>query len=352
MDLSLAAVIPELVSNPILLIILALSIGTIVVNGATDAPNAIATCVSTRSMSPRKAILMAAIFNFFGVFIMTFFSTAVAHTIFTMVDFGGDNQAALIALMSAMVAIIVWGIITWVFGIPTSQSHSLVAGLTGAAIALQGGLGGINFGEWVKVLYGLVVSMGMGFGLGWGLTKLLGFMCRGLDYRKSQKPFGRLQDISAAILAFMHGAQDGQKFMSIAILGTMLSLGGDVNSGDISFPLWIMILCSVSMGLGTAIGGKKIIKSVGMDMVKLEKWQGFSATISASVAIFISTVSGLPISTTHTKTTAIMGVGSAKRLRAVKWGLARDMVLAWVLTFPGCGLIAFALTFFFSAILG
>ncbi len=351
MDLSLAAVLPEILSNPILIVILVLAIGTIVVNGATDAPNAIATCVATRSMSPGRAIIMAALFNFLGVFIMTFFSTAVAHTVLSMVDFGGDSRVALIALMAAMVAVIVWGVVAWVFGLPTSQSHSLVAGITGAAIALQGGLGGVNFGEWVKVLYGLVVSIGIGFGLGWLLTKAIGWLCRGVDHRSSQPVFGKLQDIAAAVLAFMHGAQDGQKFMSVALLGIILAVGGDSSQG-MDFPLWIMILCSLSMGLGTAIGGKKIIKSVGMDMVKLEKWQGFSATAAASVAIYVSTISGLPISTTHTKTTAIMGVGSAKRLRAVKWGLAKDMIWVWVLTFPGCGLIAFLLTFLFSAMLG
>ncbi len=348
--MDLASVLPAIFSDPILLVIIGLSIGTIVINGATDAPNAIATCVATRSMTPGKAIIMAAIFNFFGVFIMTMFSTAVANTILGMVDFGGDSKAALIALMSAMVAVIVWGAAAWLFGLPTSQSHSLIAGLTGAAIAIQGGLGGINWDEWVKVIYGLFVSIGIGFALGWVITKFLGLVCRNIDFRRSQKPFGKLQDISAAILAFMHGAQDGQKFMTVCVMGVALAVGANTDS-ELDFPLWVMILCAASMGLGTAIGGKKIIKSVGMDMVHLEKWQGFSATIAASIAIFISTVTGLPISTTHTKTTAIMGVGSAKRLRAVKWSLAADMIWTWILTFPGCGIIAYILTFVFSALL-
>lgn len=342
MDLSFIAVLPQMLSNPVLIVIIVLSIGVIIVNGATDAPNAIATCVATRSMSPNRAIIMAAVFNFFGVSLMTFVSTAVANTIFKMVNFGGNNQAALIALAAAMIAIIVWGAAAWYFGIPTSQSHSLVAGLTGAAIALQNGLGGIVGSEWIKVVYGLVVSAGLGFGLGWAFTKAIGWLCRNVDHRHAQGPFGKLQDIAAAILAFMHGAQDGQKFMSVCMLGVILACGGD-QSTTLEFPLWVMILCSLSMSLGTAIGGKKIIKSVGMDMVKLEKWQGFSATFAASVCIFISTITGLPISTTHTKTTAIMGVGTAKRMSAVNWGAAKSMLWTWILTFPGCGAIGYLL---------
>lgn len=350
MDFGFFSVLPDLLSNPVLLLIMVLSVSVIVVNGATDAPNAIATCVATRSMSPNRAILMAATFNFLGMAVMTLFSTAVANTIFKMVDFGGDSQVALIALAAAMVAIVVWGIATWLFGIPTSESHALIAGLTGAAIALQGGLSGVNGGEWIKVVYGLVFSVTIGFGLGWAFTKLIGVLCRNMDYRSSQAPFGKLQDAAAALLAFLHGAQDGQKFMSICMLGIVLAAGGNQAEG-VSFPLWLIILCSVSMGLGTAIGGKKIIKTVGMDMVKLEKWQGFSATFAASVAIFISTVTGLPVSTTHTKTTAIMGVGTAKRASAVNWTAAKNMAWAWVLTFPGCGLISYIFAKIFFALM-
>ncbi|NTU89753.1 MAG: inorganic phosphate transporter [Actinobacteria bacterium] len=347
-DLSLTAVLPQLLSNPVLLIIFILSIGIIVLNGAHDASNAIATCVATRSMSPGLAIGMAAIFNFLGVVLMTSISTAVAKTIFKMVNFSGNNEMALIALAAAMVAIVIWGVGTWMLGIPSSQSHALVAGLTGAAIALQGGLSGVNQHEWVKVIYGLVFSTGLGFLSGWALTKLIAALCRNIDYRKAETPFARLQDIAAAVLAFMHGAQDGQKFMTVLVLGVILAMGYDQNS-TLQFPMWIMILSAASMSAGTAIGGKKIIKTVGMDMVKLEKWQGFSATAAASVCIYISTITGLPISTTHTKTTAIMGVGTAKRASAVNWSAAKDMIWAWVFTFPGCGIIGFVLAKVFMA---
>ena len=350
MDLSLANVLPELASNPILIVTIILSMGVCMVNGATDAPNSIATAISTRSISPKKAIIMAVTGDFLGITLMTFVSTAVADTIFNMVDFQGDSHQALVALLAAMVAIIVWGGSAWLLSIPSSQSHSLIAGLTGAAIALQSGFGGVNWAVWMKVIYGLVVSMGLGFGLGWLFTKVLGRLCKNVDYRRAQRPFRALQVATAGMLAFMHGAQDGQKFMAICVLGVVLAMGGQQTTG-VTIPLWIMILCAVSMGIGTAFGGSRIIKSVGMDMVKLERWQGFATSLSSTLSIFISTITGLPISTTHTNTTAVMGVGTAKRLSAVKWGMARDMVWTWILTFPGCGLIAFVLTYVFELFL-
>ncbi len=342
MDISFAAVFPAILSNPALLVVILLGIGTLLMNGAHDASNAIATCVATRSMKPLHALIMAAACNFLGIYLTTFLSTAVAKTIFNMVNFNGNNQMALIALAAAMVAIVLWGAVTWYFGLPTSQSHALIAGLTGAAIALQNGLGGVNGAEWMKVIWGLIAASVLGFFFGWGFTKLIGRLCRNVDHRSSQRVFGRLQDIAAALLAFLHGAQDGQKFMSIFILGVILAMGYDQTSIP-EFPFWIVLICSVAMCAGTAIGGKKIIKSVGMNVVKLEKWQGFSATFAASICILIANQTGLPISTTHTKTTAIMGVGTAKCTKAVNWSAAKNMIWTWVFTFPGCGLIGFGL---------
>ena len=261
-------------------------------------------------------------------------------------DFGGDNHAALVALAAAMVAIIVWGVAAWYFGIPTSQSHSLIAGITGAAIALQGGLGGVNGGEWMKVVYGLVISTVLGFGTGWLFTRLIKKACRRAERSKANSFFKWAQIVSGAGVAVLHGAQDGQKFLSLCMLGIMLAMSGQ-SGGDVSFPFWLIIMVSAVMALGTAVGGKKIIKSVGMNMVKMEQYQGFAACLSACFCIGLATFTGLPVSTTHTKTTAIMGVGAEKSLRNVKWGLAGRMVGTWVLTFPGCGLLAFAFTHLF-----
>ena len=346
MTIEWATFIAELASNPVLVAVTLLNIGVIVVNGATDAPNAIATVVSTRAMKPKLAILMAAVCNFLGLLLVSLVTSAVAHTIFNMVDFGGNSQQALIALTAAMIAIIVWGAAAWWFGIPTSQSHSLIAGLTGAAIALQGGFGAINGGEWMKVVYGILLSTLLGFFLGWANSKIVGRVCRNMDRKRTTKVFRWAQVASGAGVAFMHGAQDGQKFMSIFVLAITLATG--VGQADqMVLPIWLMFFCALNMGIGTAVGGERIIKSVGLDMVKLEPFQGFAASAATFFCLMLSTFAGLPVSTTHTNTTAIMGVGAAKRKSAVKWGIAVDMVTTWVLTFPGCGLLGFAFAHLF-----
>jgi len=328
--------------NPFLILVMALVLGTIFVNGATDAANAIAESVGTRSIGVDAAIVMSVVCNFVGLVAMTMVSTAVADTISGMVDFGGDTHAALVALAAATVGIVAWGLGAWAFGIPTSESHALIAGLTGAAIAVQGGLDGVNGAEWMKVIYGLLLSTVLGFVAGWGITKLIQLLCRNVNRRRADRTFGILQVVGSAFVALMHGAQDGQKFMSTAMLAVALSVGKTAQDMG-GFPLWIEILCAGCMAVGTAVGGKKIIKKVGMEMVELERYQGFAASISATVSLLIASFTGLPVSTTHTKTAAIMGAGTAKTWRSVSWGVAREMAYAWIFTFPGCGLIGFVL---------
>lgn len=349
MDLSLSYFWSQMTQNPLLFLAVALTLGVILVNGWTDAPNAIATCVVTRCMSARAAIIMAAIFNFLGVYVMTILSPKVAQTITKMVDFGTDPDQAVIALSAAMFAIVTWASAAFVFGIPTSESHALIAGLTGSAIALHGSLDGVNGGEWVKVLYGIVISVTLGFGLGWLVCKLTTLGFKNVERRKTEPVFKYAQIAGAAYSAFMHGAQDGQKFMGIIILCLFMSQGQSIPQ-NMEPATWIMVLCAVIMGLGTAIGGKKIIKSVGMDMVKLEKYQGFSADLAASSSLLLCSLLSLPVSTTHAKTTAIMGVGAVKSVKAINLGVVKEMCLTWVLTFPGCGLIGFLMTKLFVAI--
>lgn len=349
MDVSLSHFLQQMAGSPVLLITVVLTLGVIFVNGWTDAPNAIATCISTRCMRVRPAILLSAGFNFLGVLVMTHINSSVASTISNMVDFGGNTQEALIALCAALFSIVVYSVGASYFGIPTSESHSLIAGLTGAAIAIHNGLSGVNGAEWVKVLYGLVMSLLLGFGSGWLICKLLTIVCAGLDRRRANGFFRYAQIFGAAAMSFMHGAQDGQKFIGVLFLGVAFCNGMSSVSGVV-IPVWLMVLCSTVMGLGTSVGGEKIIKSVGMDMVKLEKYQGFSADLSAAVCLLISSVFGIPVSTTHTKTSAIMGVGAVKRLSAINFGVVKDMMLTWVFTFPGCGLISFAMAKLFMAI--
>jgi PiT family inorganic phosphate transporter len=327
-------------TNPVFCVTTVLTLGVILVNGWTDAPNAIATCVSTRSMEVRKAILMAAVFNFFGVLLMTAVNATVAHTIYRMVDFGGEARVALVALCAAMFAIVLWATAAWRFGIPTSESHALIAGLSGAAIALQDGFAGINASEWIKVIYGLVLSTALGFVAGYFAVKGIESAFYHADRAYTFGLFKNAQVTAAAGMAFMHGAQDGQKFMGVFLLGMFLA-DGRADAGAFVVPVWLMVLCSLVMALGTSIGGYRIIKSVGMDMVKLEKHQGFAADLAAVFCLLLASIWGLPVSTTHTKTTAIMGVGAARRLSCVNWKIVGEMILTWVLTFPGCGLIGY-----------
>jgi len=352
-DFDFGTFLTLLVQEPMMTVVVILNLVIIVVNGATDAPNAISTVVSTRSMKPRHAILMAASCNFIGLIVISMFNTAVADTIFNMVDFGGDSHTALVAVLAAMVAIIVWGVAAWWFGLPASQSHSLIAGLTGAAIALQGGIAGVNGAEWAKVIYGILLSTFMGFGLGWLGAKGIQAGLTQAGRRQVDKGFRYAQIATSAAAAFMHGAQDGQKFLSILVLAIALSLGNDVSgAADLSgMPVWLMLMVAIFMGSGTAIGGERIIKNVGMNITKLEPYQGCAASASSVLCLITATFTGMPVSTTHANTTAIMGVGAARRARAVKWSLAWDMVLTWIFTFPCCGLMGWLFAEIFFMIL-
>lgn len=349
MEITFTSFLAQLFTNPALLVITVLTLGVILVNGWTDAPNAIATCVSTRSLTPKRAIMMAAVFNFLGVFVMTMFNATVVQTIYNMVDFGNNSEQALIALAAAMVSIVVWAVAAWYFGIPTSESHALIAGISGAAIAIQKGFSGINGGEWIKVIYGLAISTILGFTFGFIVTKIIRKLFKYADRQKATKFFKRTQVVGGAAMAFMHGAQDGQKFMGIFLLGVCLA-NGNAAVTSFAIPMWLIILCSVVMTLGTSIGGYKIIKTVGLGMVKMEPYEGSAADIAGAICLFLSSTLGIPVSTTHTKTTAIMGVGSAKRLSNVNWGIVKEMILAWVLTFPGCGLLGILSTYLFMKI--
>jgi len=351
----------------LLLVVVVLLLGVIFVNGWTDAPNAIATAVSTRVMTPSTAVKMAVVLNFLGTLIMCIISTSVAETVSGMVkiaSYPANDQ--LVMLAASSFAIVIWATAAWYFGIPTSESHALIAGVTGGAIALYKFDKGVNLGEignalktingsaWSKILIGLVVSSLLCFIVGYYITKLIEVIFRRVRRTTTNRIFNAGEAIAAGAMAFMHGAQDGQKFMAIILLALSISpltstwITGTNGSYDI--PLWLIVICSLTMSIGTSVGGYKIIKAVGMDMVKLEKYQGFAADMSSSVILFICSSIGLPVSTTNTKTTAIMGVGASKRMSNVNWGVAKEMIMAWVLTFPGCGLIAYFMTKLFLLI--
>jgi PiT family inorganic phosphate transporter len=312
-----------------LVLVLGLVLAAEFVNGWTDAPNSIATVVSTRVLSPIQALFMASILNVLGAMS----GTAVAATIGKGII---DAKAVDITTVgAAMVAIVAWSTLAWLYGLPTSESHALVAGLSGAALATAGA-GVLVWDGWKKVLIGLVFSSFLGFAGGLALTIAIYWIFRAWRPGAVRQVFGRLQILSACFMAFSHGSNDGQKFIGAFTL--TLVLGGILPVFDV--PLWVILLCAVTMGVGTAVGGWRIVKTMGLHMTKLDPVHGFAAETAAASAIELASRLGIPVSTTHTINTSIMGVGSTRRLSAVRWGVGSQIVTAWILTFPVCGVLA------------
>lgn len=300
------------------------------VNGWTDAPNAIATVVSTGVMSPRMAIVMAVIMNTIGAMS----GTAVAATVGKgIVD---PLALTLPSITSAMISIIAWGTFAARAGLPVSKSHALLAGLAGAAFA-GGGWQALQWTGWQKVLIGL----GLSLGLGSVAALLLGLVIIRLSGASKPAPskrlFDRLSIVAACFMAFNHGLNDGQKFMGV--FTTTLLAGGAISTFEI--PIWVIVLCALTMGIGTSFGGWRIIQTVGSKMTKLQSWQGFAAQTAAGFTIFGASAYGIPLSTTHTITSSIVGVAASRRLSDVRWAVLRRIMLAWIITFPICAILAY-----------
>jgi len=315
--------------SAVTLITLGLVLAAEFVNGWTDAPNAIATVVSTRVLRPHTAVVMATGLNILGAFS----GTAVAQTLGRGIV--RPEIINLETIAAAMVGIVVWSTLAWWRGLPTSESHALVSGLAGAGLATAGPKVLIWSG-WSKVLLGLVFSTFLGFLGALGLTALifrLFFKARPGTVRQI---FGKAQILSAAFMAYSHGSNDGQKFIGVFALA--LFLGG--LSPVFAIPGWVIWTCALTMGLGTAIGGWRIVRTMGLRLTKLQPVDGFCAETGAAATIEIASRVGIPLSTTHTINMAIMGVGSTRRFSAVRWGVGGEIVTAWVLTFPVCGFIA------------
>lgn len=329
-------------------IVLFLVLCSVFVNGWTDAPNAIATVISTRTMKPRHAVLMAAVFNLIGACTM---GTAVANTIGKIITLDG-TQNGLVIIAAAQFAIVAWGVAAWIFGIPTSESHALIAALTGAGVASAGNFSSVSWEQWKKVLFGMVASSAFGFISGLLLVLLIVFIFQHVRRQSANRFFTIGQIVSAASMAYTHGAQDGQKFAGIfaLALATGMPSLGLMQNGKLHVPIIILVFVALVMGFGTSIGGYRIIKKMGMDMVKLERYQGFAAEIAASGCMTLLTWFGIPVSTTQMKATSIMGVGAARGRRSINFKVVGDMALAWALTFPACGVIGYVMTKIFTAI--
>jgi len=304
------------------------------VNGWTDAPNAIATVVSTRVLSSMQAVVMAAVLNIVGAIVT---GTAVAATIGKGIV--SPDVIGLPVVAAAMLTIITWSTLAWRYGIPTSESHELIAGLTGAGLAAAGS-SVLLWEGWQKVIIGLGFSTLLGFTTSVILMTALYWILRRTRPAMVSNVFSKLQIISSAFMAFSHGSNDGQKFMGVFAL--VLLLGGVVDKFTV--PLWIMILCGAVMGLGTATGGWRIIRTMGFKLTRLEPVNGFAAETAAGLSILLASSMGIPLSTTHTINISIMGVGATRRLSAVRWGVAGNIVAAWILTFPVCGVLGYLFT--------
>ena len=329
--------------EPALLITALLTLAVLVVNGWTDAPNAIAGAVVTGALPFRRAVALAAACNFLGVLCVTSVNASVADTIYSLASFGGGSRAALAALCAAMAAVVLWAALAWCFGIPTSESHALAAGVSGAAVALEGSFSCLRWDSWGKVLLGLLLSALAGFGAG----RLAA--CRLRAVKASDRTLLGAQVPGAALAAFLHGAQDGQKFLGIFLLGTTLARGQGGQSSPL-IPLWLMALCAGFMALGTLMGGRRIIDRVGREMVSLGPREGLAADLGSIACLLGATALGLPVSTTHTRTCALLGVGSAGGGR-VDRRVAGEVALAWLLTFPGCGAVGYWSARLFLAVL-
>lgn len=303
------------------------------VNGWTDAPNAIATVVATRVMPPMLAVVWATVLNFAGALVGVEVAKTIGKGIVT------TESVTLLALAAAMISIVVWSSVAARYGLPTSESHALIAGLAGAALAVAGPSALLLEG-WKQVFKGLLFSTFLGFFGGVAVMGLIYTIFRKTSREKVNRSSRIFQIISSGLMAFSHGTNDGQKFMGVFALALVI---GGVHS-EFYIPLWVKAVAALTMGVGTAFGGWKIIRTMGVRMIRLEPVQGFASEVAASSIIQLASAQGIPLSTTHTINTAIMGVGAAKRFSAVRWPVAAQVVKAWILTFPICGLISYIMT--------
>jgi len=323
--------VPETVTL-LLIVVLGLSVVFDYINGFHDTANAIATSVSTRALKPEYAILMSATANFLGALT----GTAVAITIASGLATIPDGPAGQIIVAAALVGAIIWNLLTWRLGIPSSSSHALIGGLLGATIVAEGVDAVIWSGVVDKVLIPLVLSPVLGIAIGFLFMVVLLNLFRRAHPQKINSRFRRLQVGSAAFMAFSHGSNDAQKTMGIMTIA--LYTAGVIPTVEV--PLWVILACASAISLGTAAGGWRIIKTMGQKVVKLDPVHGFAAETTAATIILTASRFGLPVSTTHVISSGIMGVGASIRLSAVRWGVAGNIVTAWVLTLPAAGLAA------------
>ena len=314
-----------------IIIVIALAMGFNYTNGFHDAANAIATSVSTRALTPRVALAMAAVFNLLG----SFLGAKVAKTVGSGIIELPEGKSSLVVVFAALVGAITWNLLTWYFGLPSSSSHALIGGLVGAALAA--GTTVLWHGVVDKVLIPMVLSPFVGLVLGYLVMVAILWLFRNASPSRVTRGFRAGQSVSAAAMSLGHGMQDAAKTMGVVVLA--LTVGG-YHTGD-SIPIWVYFLTAATLAAGTYAGGWRIMRTLGRRIIELDPPHGFAAESTASSVLFVAAIGyGVPISTTHTITSAIMGVGATKRLSAVRWGVAGNIVTAWIFTMPGAGLVA------------
>jgi len=319
----------------ILVVIFALAFDFI--NGFHDTANAIATSVSTRALKPRVAVLMAAVMNFIGALTFVGVAKAIASDIvdpMSLNAFEGDVTGSVV-ILAALSSAITWNLLTWYYGIPSSSSHTLIGSIAGAAIAAAG-ISILNYTGFLKILQALILSPFIALFVGFIVMTIFKFAFKKFPLYKTNKGFRTLQIGTAALQSFTHGTNDAQKAMGII---TMALIAGGLQSGD-EVQDWVRVACALAMGLGTSVGGYKIIKTVGGKIMKIRPINGAAADLSSATVIFGATLIHLPVSTTHVISSAIMGVGAAQRVKGVRWGTARKMVLTWIITIPISAIMA------------
>lgn len=328
-----------MLSSSMIIIVIVLALAFDFINGFHDTANSIATSIGTKVLTPFQALFMAGVLNFVGAM----FNTHVAKTIGSGIVKTEIATPTLVAM--AIIGAIVWNLITWHYGIPSSSSHALVGGLLGAAIAAnRADLSVVNWrGFFDKIIIPLLTSPLIGLFFGFTFMFLLTWIFHKATHKRVNAAFKKLQIISAAFMAYSHGGNDAQKSMGVITMA--LVAGGFLQQFEV--PFWVKIACAIAMAAGTMTGGWKIIKTMGVNMIKLEPIDGFAAETAAALTIHTATAMGAPVSTTHIITSSIMGVGASKRLSAVRWSVAKNILTAWVLTIPASALISAIVTLIF-----
>lgn len=315
------------------------------INGFHDTANAVATAVSTRALTPRTAIILASVMNFIGA--LTF--TGVASTITKDIVDPFKLENGLVVVLAAIMAAIIWNLVTWFFGIPSSSSHALIGSIAGAAIASQGTFAVLHYQGFTKIIIVLLLSPIIAFCVGFIMYSIVKVVFKNANLTKTNRNFRFFQIFTASLQSFSHGTNDAQKSMGIITLALIVA---NIQTGTSTEPqLWVKVACATAMGLGTAVGGWKIIKTVGGNIMKIRPANGAAADLSSALTIFVASSLHFPLSTTHVVSSSILGVGSSNRIKGVKWNTAQRMIVTWVITLPISALLAALIYFIINIVL-